>query len=533
MENFNNEIFGFGAEDNNLEQTNNFNYNSISGLGESNYENEDLFSVEETNKQEEQTNDTVTEDNLFDNNFSFANDYRIGGFEKNTSDQIVVDNPFAMEQSQDILLNNTLDQTNNEVVNPIQPAVMTTIDSGEELVNPVENVIPFNDFIETQQTVETSQPDFVSVISNLKPLEPENIEQNIVEETQTDLNNTFVNTNSLINETAEITNTYPENFGETFVNQVEQPQTVVEEEIEKTEPSTINFYDTVTPAFDNSVEFSTDLESDDIVDNIEEYAVEPQTIEETIVAEETELDSTDTTTQEQTIEDSYTNEFNNQVSDIDDSEDESEGEEFVISETPIEELKKLAKYEDEYVEQTDINSLFDKVSVNVKDASEIFRKNSDMKAKIDTRFDELKKLQSEVESSKQKQLDEVNKYKEEVLGKLTEKKEEIEKRLNTLKEYQANLEKEKLEFEKYKKTEQANIEKVQKEVQAAYDDRREELNAIEDALRKQKDDLDAERSQLSLDRIQYEADKNELANNLLKFNELVNSFTNGVNAGRE
>ena len=34
-------------------------------------------------------------------------------------------------------------------------------------------------------------------------------------------------------------------------------------------------------------------------------------------------------------------------------------------------------------------------------------------------------------------------------------------------------------------------------------------------LRKQKDALDEERNQLSLDRIQYESDKNELANNLL------------------
>ena len=156
-----------------------------------------------------------------------------------------------------------------------------------------------------------------------------------------------------------------------------------------------------------------------------------------------------------------------------------------------------------------------------------------LKEKIDTRFEELKQLQSEIENSKQKQIDEVNKYKDEVLQKLTEKKEEIEKRLNVLKELQASLEKDKSEFEKYKKDETANIERVQKEVQAAYDDRREELEHIEDVLRKQKDALDEERNQLSLDKIQYEADKNELANNLLKFNEIVNSFTNGVNMKEE
>ena len=53
-------------------------------------------------------------------------------------------------------------------------------------------------------------------------------------------------------------------------------------------------------------------------------------------------------------------------------------------------------------------------------------------------------------------------------------------------------------------------------------------NELEDKLRKQKDSLDEEKRQLSLDRIQYEADKNELANNMLKFNEIVGTFTDGV-----
>lgn len=199
-----------------------------------------------------------------------------------------------------------------------------------------------------------------------------------------------------------------------------------------------------------------------------------------------------------------------------------------MSDTSIEELNKLTEYKKEEIESTNINELFDRVSVNVKDASDIFRKNTEMKQKIDSRFNELKKLQSEVENAKKNQMDEINNYKEDVLNKLTEKKEEIEKRLNTLKELQSSLEKEKKEFEEYKKKEQENIDKVQREVQSAYDDRREELNHIEDVLRKQKDALDEERNQLSLDRIQYESDKNELANNLLKFNEIVNSFTNGV-----
>ena len=199
-----------------------------------------------------------------------------------------------------------------------------------------------------------------------------------------------------------------------------------------------------------------------------------------------------------------------------------------MSDTPIEEIEKLTQYEPDNIETTDINALFDRVSVNFKDASDIFKRNTEMKQKIDSRFAELKALQDELNSQKQNQIVEINAYKDEVFNKLTDKKEEIEKRLNMLKEMQSNIEKEKETFEKYKKDEMENIENIKKQVQEAYDERREELNHVEDLLRKQKDSLDEERNQLSLDKIEYESNKNELANNLLKFNELVDSFTNGV-----
>lgn len=113
------------------------------------------------------------------------------------------------------------------------------------------------------------------------------------------------------------------------------------------------------------------------------------------------------------------------------------------------------------------------------------------------------------------------------------KKAEIESRLNTLKDIQVNLEKEKEEFENYKKEQEDEITRVQREIQESYDERREELEHIEDVLRRQKDDLDDRRSKLSLDLIQYESDKNALANNILKFNEVVDSFTKGMDSLEE
>ena len=272
-------------------------------------------------------------------------------------------------------------------------------------------------------------------------------------------------------------------------------------------------FETFTPS---NIDLEQEETEEETEENVEDNIDENSTLDESDVSENGEQ------------------EFNVEYETIEDETPaEEENMDINMSSTPIEELQNLTHYEEDNIEKTDINSLFDRVSVNVKDASDIFRKNTEMKNIIDKRFNELKQLQSELENSRKKQIDEINKYKDEVYEKLTSKKEEIEKRLNTLKELQASFEKEKTEFEVYKKKEQEKIDKVQKEVQSAYDDRREELSHIEDVLRKQKDSLDEERNQLSLDKIQYESDKNELANNLLKFNELVDSFTNGVDDIKE
>ena len=426
MENYNDDVFEFGVQPNEeLEQTNDFNYASISGLGESDYQNEDLFNTE------------VDDSESLENN-----NYRIGSLDNvgaAVSDNLSMNQFDAPEFS--------------SIEQPISTEEIFGLSKEEDIDDEQE------ENIEVENTIEDA---FSIPIQN-----PEETFEQIDDDTAQNL------------------------MGDTFSIPIEQA--------------------------------NEELEQDSIQDtNLDEevYEFNPEPINLEFVQDESNLN-------EESFEPSE--ELVNEVPEETDEEDEG----IVISETPIEELNALTHYEEEKIEETAINDLFDRVSVNVKEASDIFRKNTDLKKKIDNRFEELKKLQSEIENSRKKQIDEIDKYKAEVLAKLTEKKEEIEKRLNLLKESQATLEKEKQEFEQYKKEEKENIDKVQKEVQAAYDDRREELNHIEDVLRKQKDSLDEERSQLSLDRIEYEADKNELANNLLKFDELVNSFTNGISEVKE
>ncbi len=180
------------------------------------------------------------------------------------------------------------------------------------------------------------------------------------------------------------------------------------------------------------------------------------------------------------------------------------------------------------LEPSDINLLFDRVSTNVKEASSIFSRNLEMKKKIDERFEELKKLQSEHEKNKKIDYDEINSYKDEVYLKLKDKKAEVEKKLNELKDLQAKFDQEKAEFEKYKSETLIRLKDAEREQTLAYNERKEEITKLEDKLIKKKDAIDEEKRQLKLDRIQYETEKNTLATNLVKFNELVGDFTVGI-----
>lgn len=202
---------------------------------------------------------------------------------------------------------------------------------------------------------------------------------------------------------------------------------------------------------------------------------------------------------------------------------------YVEFDSSINELDKSTDYiKDDEDLTTDINNLFMQVNSNVKEASDIFTKNVEMKKIIDKRFDELKELQANLEASRKADFEEINNYKEEVLSKLNTKKDEIEERLSLLKKLQSEFEKEKEEFENYRRDEEFKIQDARKKNNESFDERKAELSRIEEKLRKQKDSLDEDRRNLSLDQIQYETDKNELANNMIKFNEIVSKFTNGI-----
>ena len=457
-----NNTFNFG--DNNF--NNNFNYNTLSGLGESDYENEDLFK-DNSYSNDENLNNNVDESNNttsdFNGGFSFepssATLNNFNGEEKSTS----VDNYNKIDDSFWFNIGNQdVNSPNDNVYN----------------INPVED-------LETK-SVSTSEEINDNNLSNVSDNYSENFEDNT---NTNDLNNTSLEKSSL--------------------PAIDEQSQGIDEDISQDSFSSNNYVEPTS----ESTEVSDNVESSN--NDIEVSNPENDSLEQESEPVENELPSDE--------------DVNDNKDDANETNQPDELTDISLSDTPIEELQDLTQYEEDDIEETNIGSLFDKVSVNVKEASDIFRKNTEMKSKIDKRFKELKELQNDIETKRQNQVNEINSYKDEVFKKLTEKKDEIEKRLNMLKEMQSDLENDKKEFEEYRKNETSKIEEIKEEVQMSYDERREELNHVEELLRKQKDELDQERNQLSLDKIQYEADKNELANNLLKFNELVDTFTNGVN----
>lgn len=176
----------------------------------------------------------------------------------------------------------------------------------------------------------------------------------------------------------------------------------------------------------------------------------------------------------------------------------------------------------------DLSQLFNKVSNNVKGASEIVNRNAEIKRKIDERFEELRKLQEQHEANKRSDYAEINSYKEEVYSKLQQKKADIEKDLVDLRNNQEKLDKEKKNFEDYKNSSLANLKALEKELKDSYDSRNKNIEQVELGLVKRKEQLDNERAEIAKEKEKIAKEREELANNLLQFNKLVDDFTKGI-----
>lgn len=170
---------------------------------------------------------------------------------------------------------------------------------------------------------------------------------------------------------------------------------------------------------------------------------------------------------------------------------------------------------------TNLNQLFAKVSDNIRGAT-------DVKRKMEDRYKELQKMYDDFEKKKKDDYAEINSYKDEVYNKLKIKKEELDEQTRKLKLEQDTLANQKKQFETEKQRIKEEAKKKEQEMLDAFKEREKNIEQVENGLIRRKEQLDLEKVKIAKERAQCEQEKKELADNLVKFNQLVDDFTKGV-----
>lgn len=194
-------------------------------------------------------------------------------------------------------------------------------------------------------------------------------------------------------------------------------------------------------------------------------------------------------------------------------------EEIPIEKTVEEPILETLKEEVD-IPKLDLKNIFEIANNNVREATNIFNKNLEMKRKIELQKQEIDRIRQEHEDKCREEIIKVKEYKAEVYQKLKAKKEEVEKQIQSFKDMKANFELEKNKFEIYKRNETDRIKKEQEKI--------ENLELRESELKIREEKLMEKEKQLDLDLLKYKTDQEELSSNLQKFNELVGAFTSNV-----
>lgn len=190
--------------------------------------------------------------------------------------------------------------------------------------------------------------------------------------------------------------------------------------------------------------------------------------------------------------------------------------------------KKETVISDNQKNSVNIENIFERANNNVKEATNIFQKNLLLKQQLEEKIKKFNIDKSNFEKNKELEYEKIKEYKKTAYEKLKQKKLVIEKSIDELKQQQEKLNAEKIAFQEKRKQE---LEKIKEEKQKNIlfmKEKKQQLENLEHELKAEKESLNEAKEQLKLDRIQCESDKSELANNLIKFNELVGEFTVGI-----
>ena len=175
-----NKAFGFEPEN----ESKNFNYNDISGLGESDYENEDLFNTEVSNTTEpEQLEDfKISEETKLDENLGYTLEYPIDYSESADEKTDAIEKDIQNEDNESDGISNEgfnsgfwgYDQHNSFLT--------------EEDTEKTDEFVQVNNDSDLVEEV-TQQLEYPIDQQETEQIESEETEENIIEDKQEDLNN--------------------------------------------------------------------------------------------------------------------------------------------------------------------------------------------------------------------------------------------------------------------------------------------------------------------------------------------------------
>lgn len=179
-------------------------------------------------------------------------------------------------------------------------------------------------------------------------------------------------------------------------------------------------------------------------------------------------------------------------------------------------------------ESKELEEVLKKSNANAKNLEELYKQNLLLKQQIDRDKLILKKARENFELEIKQRYKELNDYKNDMNSILEKNKNDISLEYDELTKKQEAFEKEKQKFENSKKKQQASFKLKTEQQEALLDTKRCELESIEFDLKLKKEKLDSLRKKLEFDIKEFNTKKQELANNLGRFNSLVASLGRGM-----
>lgn len=192
---------------------------------------------------------------------------------------------------------------------------------------------------------------------------------------------------------------------------------------------------------------------------------------------------------------------------------------------------------DQHIEKhdSDIHSMFERINNNVKEATDIFNQNIKMRNELVNDMEKLEEERNQIINDKtafERRINEeyqrLNQKKDSQEAKLKESKMILEREIQKLEIDNQKLEQERNNFEVKKNEEYNRFSEYKEKEEGIIKSIKSELDLEKEKLDLYKNDLEEEKRRFKISQVKLDNERNELAINLNKFNELVNNFTFGI-----